>query len=36
MGRAFRGKLSKLGDSLAVILPKKMVEEARAREGDLV
>lgn len=36
MARTFKAKLRKLGNSLAVIVPKEVVEEARAKEGDVI
>ena len=36
MSKVFEGKVRRLGNSMAVIIPKEVVEEAGAREGDIV
>ena len=34
MSRVFEGKIRRLGNSMAVIVPKEVLEETGAREGD--
>jgi antitoxin component of MazEF toxin-antitoxin module len=36
MSTVFEGKLRRLGNSMAVIIPKEILEETGAREGDVV
>jgi len=36
VSKVFEGKVRRLGNSMAVIIPKEIVEEAGAREGDIV
>lgn len=36
MSKVFEGKVRRLGNSMAVIIPKKVLEEAGAKEGDVV
>ncbi len=36
MARTFKAKLRRLGNSLAVIVPREVVEEAKAKEGDVI
>jgi antitoxin component of MazEF toxin-antitoxin module len=36
MSSVFEGRVRRLGNSMAVIIPKKILEEAGAEEGDVV
>jgi antitoxin component of MazEF toxin-antitoxin module len=36
MSTAFEGKVRRVGNSMAVIIPKDVLEETGAREGDIV
>lgn len=36
MARTFKTKLRRLGNSLGVIVPKEVVDEAKAKEGDII
>lgn len=36
MSTVFEGKVRRLGNSMAVIIPKEVLEETGAREGDIV
>ena len=36
MSKVLTGRIRKVGNSLAVIIPKELLEEAGAREGDRV
>ena len=36
MSTVFEGKVRRLGNSMAVIIPKKVLDETGAREGDIV
>ncbi len=36
MSKVFEGKVRRLGNSMAVIIPKEILEEAGAKEGDVV
>jgi antitoxin component of MazEF toxin-antitoxin module len=36
MSTVFEGKVRRLGNSMAVIIPKEILEETGAREGDVV
>jgi len=36
MSTVFEGKVRRLGNSMAVIIPKEVLEETGAREGDVV
>jgi antitoxin component of MazEF toxin-antitoxin module len=36
MSTVFEGKVRRLGNSMAVIIPKEILEETGAREGDMV
>jgi antitoxin component of MazEF toxin-antitoxin module len=36
MSKVFEGKVRRLGNSLAVIIPKEILEEAGVKEGDEV
>ena len=36
MSQVFEGKVRRLGNSMAVIIPKKVLDEAGVKEGDLV
>ncbi len=36
MSTVFEGKVRRLGNSMAVIIPKEVLEETGAREGDTV
>ena len=36
MSNVFEGKVRRLGNSMAVIIPKEILEETGAKEGDMV
>lgn len=36
MSQVFEGKVRRLGNSMAVIIPKEVLDEAGVKEGDLV
>jgi antitoxin component of MazEF toxin-antitoxin module len=36
MSTVFEGKVRRLGNSMAVIIPKEILEETGAKEGDIV
>ena len=36
MSKVFEGKVRRLGNSMAVIIPREILEEAGAKEGDVV
>jgi len=36
MSKVFEGRVRRLGNSMAVIIPKEILEEAGAKEGDVV
>ena len=36
MSKVFEGRIRRLGNSMAVIIPKEVLEEAGAKEGDVV